>query len=64
MRNFLLIFLLSGIVPGGKTFLEPLIQRDSAIVADPFAYGFVLKDTPKGATYALPDLSKGRSTAC
>lgn len=59
MRNFLLIFLLSGIVPGGKTFLEPLIQRDSAIVADPFAYGFVLKDTPKGATYALPDLSKG-----
>ena len=47
------------IMPAGETFLEPLIQRDSALVADPFAYGFVLKDAPRGAQFALPDLSKG-----
>ncbi len=48
-----------GLIPAGETFLEPVIQRDSAIVADPFEYGFILKNAPKGATYALPDLSKG-----
>ena len=48
-----------GILPAGETFLEPLIQRDSALVADPFAYGFILKDVPRGASFALPDLSKG-----
>ena len=63
MRNLLLILLLSGVLPGGQTFLEPLIPRDSAIVADPFAYGLVLKDAPRGAQYALPDLSKGMGPA-
>ena len=48
-----------GILPGGETFLEPLLQRDSAIVADPFTYGFIVKDAPRGAQFALPDLSKG-----
>ncbi|MBQ3722106.1 MAG: hypothetical protein II851_00165 [Bacteroidales bacterium] len=48
-----------GIIPAGETFLEALLPRDSVLVADPFDYGFILKNAPKGATYELPDLSKG-----
>ena len=48
-----------GVIPAGETFLEALLPRDSVLVADPFEYGFVLKNAPKGATYQLPDLSKG-----
>jgi len=55
----LLLALVSGIIPSGKTFLTPLQQRDSVLVADQFEYGFILEDAPRGATYALPDLSKG-----
>ena len=56
---FPIVALAQGVIPGGESFLEPLLPRDSALVADPFSYGFILKDAPKGATYALPDLSKG-----
>lgn len=68
MRTFLTIaaaLLLSpvlsaqGVIPSGKTFLKPLQQRDSVLVADQFEYGFVMEDVPEGATFALPDLSKG-----
>ena len=48
-----------GVIPSGKTFLEPLQKRDSVLVADQFRYGFVLEQSQPGATYALPDLSKG-----
>ena len=60
MRAFIIILTLAlDIVPSGKTFLNPLQQRDSVLVADQFEYGFILEDSPKGASYALPDLSKG-----
>ena len=68
MRTFLTLaaaFLLApalsaqGIIPSGKTFLKPLQPRDSVLVADQFEYGFVMEDVPEGATFALPDLSKG-----
>ena len=55
----ILLTLSMGVVPSGKTFLNPLQQRDSVLVADQFEYGFVLENAPQGATYALPDLSKG-----
>ena len=55
----LILSLVMDVVPSGKTFLNPLQQRDSILVADQFEYGFVLEQSPKGATYALPDLSKG-----
>ena len=48
-----------GLIPAGETFLEALLPRDSVLVADPFEYGFILKNVPRGATFALPDLSKG-----
>ena len=48
-----------GVIPSGKTFLNPLQERDSVLVADQFEYGFILENVPKGATFALPDLSKG-----
>ena len=60
MRAFIIILTLAlDIVPSGKTFLNPLQQRDSVLVADQFEYGFILEDSPKCASYALPDLSKG-----
>ena len=55
----IVVALVLDIVPSGKTFLNPLQPRDSVLVADQFEYGFVLENAPKGATYALPDLSKG-----
>lgn len=60
MKSLILILtLVMDIVPSGKTFLNPLQQRDSILVADQFEYGFVLENSPRGASYALPDLSKG-----
>ncbi|MBR1575174.1 MAG: hypothetical protein IJ654_01855 [Bacteroidales bacterium] len=61
MRLFLsfVVVLALDIVPSGKTFLNPLQPRDSVLVADQFEYGCVLEQSPKGAAYALPDLSKG-----
>ena len=58
---FLLIpvFALADVVPGGESFLQPLQKRDSVVVGDQFRYGFIIKDSPAGASYALPDLSKG-----
>lgn len=50
---------------GGKvirmegSFIEPLQERDSALIADQFRYGFHLKDVVKGTELMLPDLSQG-----
>ena len=49
----------AGVLVAGETFLRPLQDRDSTLVGDQFLYGFVLEASPEGASYALPDLSKG-----
>ena len=43
----------------GETFLRPLAQTDSITVGDQFRYGFRIEGSPEGASYLLPDLSKG-----
>lgn len=53
------VFVPGQVVPAGETFLRPLQQRDSVLVGDQFEYGFVIDGSPAGASYALPDLSKG-----
>ena len=40
----------------GETFLEPLQQRDSVLVADQLRYGFVLENVQEGTPLALPEL--------
>lgn len=42
--------------PERKTFLEPLQQRDSVLVADQFRYGFVLESITEGTPLALPQV--------
>ncbi len=41
------------------SFLEPLQERDSVLIADQLRYGFHLKKVPEGTEFRLPDLSKG-----
>lgn len=40
------------------SFLEPLQQRDSILVADQLRYGFTIKDVPEGTDLRLQDYSK------
>lgn len=47
------------LIPSGETFLRQLEPRDSVIVADQLEYGVVIEDSPRGAQYAFPDVSKG-----
>ena len=41
------------------SFLEPLHQRDTALIGDQFRYGFHLRDIAEGTRFALPDFSEG-----
>lgn len=40
-------------IDAGDTFLEPLIQRDSILIADPVRYGMVLRNIPERTPLAL-----------
>ena len=40
---------------GGNTFLEPLQQRDSVLIADQLRYGVVLENVQEGTPLALPE---------
>ena len=59
MKTLLLIMLtlLTDAVPGGKTYLRQLQERDSILIADQLEYGFVLEGVNEGTALALPDLS-------
>ncbi len=52
-------FAQGGVVVMEGSFLKPLQPRDTALIADQFLYGFVLKDVAEGTSFKLPDLSKG-----
>lgn len=56
----LIIILMSllRIIPSGQMFLEPLHQRDSALIADQFEYGFKLEKVDEGTSLLLPELEK------
>ena len=41
------------------SFLTPLQQRDSVLIADQLLYGFSLENVPEGTGIAFPDWSKG-----
>ena len=41
-------------IEAGETFLQPLQQRDSVLIADQLCYGVVLKDVQEGTPLALP----------
>lgn len=41
------------------SFLTPLLQRDSVLIADQLLYGFSLENVPEGTALAFPDWSKG-----
>lgn len=51
----LILALVLEIIPAGETFLKALQQRDSALVADQFEYGFELGEIKDGATLGLQD---------
>lgn len=55
--NLLLVILtaLLQLIPSGPTFLEPLCERDSALVADQFRYGFELGKVEDGTELRLVD---------
>lgn len=55
--TFILAIVLE-IIPSGESFVKALQQRDSALVADQFEYGFELADLKNGATLGLQDLSE------
>ena len=48
-----------GVVETEGSFLKPLQPRDTALIADQFLYGFVLRDVAEGTSIMLPDFSKG-----
>ncbi len=50
----LLTLILAVVLNPGNTFLQPLQQRDSILVADQFRYGFELEDVTEGTPLALP----------
>ena len=41
---------------GGQLIVEPLVKRDSVLVADPLSYGVLLHDVKEGTPLALPKL--------
>ncbi len=45
------------IIPAGETYLKALQQRDSALIADQFEYGFELADVKTGDVLSLQDVS-------
>lgn len=53
-----ILILLSGIIPKGEAFLEPLQKRDSILVADQISYGFIIDSLDQGDVIALPDYSR------
>lgn len=57
----LLFFILAAmmdIVPAGQTYLTPLQQRDSILIADQLEYGFRMDTVAAGTVLALPDFSE------
>lgn len=52
----LILMSLLQVIPSGQMFLEPLHQRDSALIADQFEYGFELDKVPDGTDLLLPEL--------
>ncbi len=53
----LILAVIADIVPFGQAYVEPLQQRDSALVADQFEYGFRLDSLKPGTTIMLQDFS-------
>ncbi len=53
-----ILALVLDVIPFGKTFLEPLNQRDSVLVADQFKYGFTLEKKDVPSALGLSDMSK------
>ncbi len=53
-----ILALVLDVIPFGKTFLEPLNKRDSALVADQFKYGFTLEKKDLPPALGLTDMSK------
>lgn len=49
-----------GVIPAGKTYVKPLLPRDSILVADQLEYGFELDDIKASDSYALPDISQDK----
>lgn len=52
----LILMSLLQVIPSGQMFLEPLHQRDSALIADQFEYGFELEKVSEGTDLLLPEL--------
>ena len=57
MKTMFLIALALSLIPGGKSFLEPLEPRDSALVADQFEYGVRLDSLRSGTALGFADFS-------
>lgn len=55
---YIIVVLISGIVPGKGAFLEQLQKRDSILIADQLSYGFELDSLKEGTVVQLPDFSK------
>lgn len=59
--RFILAIVLSAfldIVPSGQSFLRPLAERDSVLIADQLEYGFRLDSVREGTSLALQDFSQ------
>lgn len=59
--KFILAIVLSAfldIVPWGQSFLRPLAERDSVLIADQLEYGFRLDSVREGTSFALQDFSQ------
>lgn len=59
--KFILAIVLSAfldIVPSGQSFLRPLAERDSVLIADQLEYGFRLDSVREGTSFALQDFSQ------
>lgn len=61
LLHIILSLVLGGVIPAGKTFIEPLQKRDSILVADQIEYGFVLDSVGRNCGIALPDFSGASS---
>ncbi len=49
----------SAVMEEGGSFLVPLQERDSVLIADQLRYGFRLEGVEEGTGFALPDYSEG-----
>lgn len=45
------------VIPSGKTYVTPLQQRDSILIADQLEYGFRMDSVKTGTMLSLPDFS-------